>query len=216
MIYLFYFISFFRIWVFWSFKIISFILSLVNQVGEVKDVPHGMPPGHLQADCGFLTCTAKYISDPMCTRCFRDFGKTECPSCNFSVGKKLLKNVTLQISKFISVNKLIKNFPVRYNVNSKAVFSIPKNQRKEPQNWHYIILWGKCLLVNFTKIKFEIWRVTFLNSFLPLKMMGWTSGFLEITKAWSVHASEMYCSTNGVETHADTAVWDLGIRSLSL
>ena len=32
----------------------------------------------------------------------------------------------------------------------------------------------------FIGIKLKIWRVTFFKSFLPLKILGWTSGFQAI------------------------------------
>ena len=45
----------------------------------------------------------------------------------------------------------------------------------------------KIFVIQLTEIKFKIWRVTFLGSFLPQKIMGWTSGFPEITETSSAH-----------------------------
>ena len=48
---------------------------------------------------------------------------------------------------------------------------------------------------NFYKIKFKICRVTFFKSFFYRKeIMGWTSGFPEITKTLSAHLFKMNCS----------------------
>ena len=86
-----------------------------------------------------------------CIRCNAYyFQKTGSPSYNFSV-VKLFKNVTLQISNFISVSWLIKKkVPIWCNVNFEALFLCFFILRKQPKNEHYTI-WGKVLLVKLLR-----------------------------------------------------------------
>ena len=65
------------------------------------------------------------------------------------------------------------------NVNFEAVFFavyIVEKAKKIASKWtlHHI---GNFFICYLTEIKFEIWRVTFLNVFCHWEIMGWTPGF---------------------------------------
>ena len=66
----------------------------------------------------------------------------------FFDGKKLFKNVTLQILNVILISKIIKLFPLWGNVNFVSVFTALNNTKKTKKIQHYVI-WGNFLSVNF-------------------------------------------------------------------
>ena len=49
---------------------------------------------------------------------------------------------------------------------------------------------GNFFISSLTKIKFKIWRVTFLKRFLTLKYLGWASGFCAIDDLPCAHWDE--------------------------
>ena len=50
---------------------------------------------------------------------------------------------------------------------------------------------GKIFIIELLKIKFKIWRVTFFNVVYHKEIMGWTSGFPEITEISNTHWFDM-------------------------
>ena len=58
----------------------------------------------------------------------------------------LFKNVTLQISNFISVIKLIKNFPIWFNVNFESFIAINNIKSKENRRKINITPYGKMFI----------------------------------------------------------------------
>ena len=61
-----------------------------------------------------------------------------------------------------------------------SVFTALNNtctKSKENLTLHHM---RKIFISKFTKIKFKIWRVTFLKKIYCLKILGWTSGFRTI------------------------------------
>ena len=94
-------------------------------------------------------------------------------------GKTLFRDLTPQILNFVLVNQLIKCF--QYCVKLRFLFFFVLFKAEKTVSKLTLHHMGKIFDIRFGKIRFGIWRVTFLKSFflyLPLENFGMGLRFL--------------------------------------